>query len=510
MTKKWVIPNKEWYLRSTQDGLEFIGPERNISLEFSDLEDSLERIAAMLSGRQSISQDPDDESIREVIQYLTAKGILQTREHKPQEVGLLSEAEQRLWKARSVFVGSHGPVRIAYRLDPLQSNFPLFSYHALTAKYIPIGESEEEWAGGIDRDPVIAELKAVMEALERWSSGVIPEGELQECSAKKLGENALDPRSVVAYARQQYRRKSFPLTPFSKERKYKWKSVTTFPEGKSWYLPIECLYYPIGSRIVLDPYTFANSSGIAAGFSFEEAITRGVYEAIERDAFMCAWINRQSMPRVQVETLPQEEQLRVRNMEEFEYKLYVVDLTLDLAPVALVIAVHETKKPALTLGAASNLNFLSAVKKAISEVEYQLYWALRHPDDILTIESQRDVKDVLDHMRLYSSHKYLSRARFLWEGVQSCCPKIDFVEPKDELGELLKILESTGKKLVLVDLTPPLLREFGIWVIRSIPLGLIPISFGYGMEPLGMPRFRQVAISSNSWSRQIPFTHPFA
>ena len=509
MIQKWVIPNEGWYLRSTQDGLEFIGSERNISLEFPDLEDYRERIAAMLSGRQIVSQDPDDESIREVIQDLTAKGILQTRELKPQEVGSLSEAEQHLWKVRSAFVGSHGPVHTAYRLDPLQSNFPLLSYHALTAKYISSGENEEEWAGGIDQDPILAELKAVMETLERWSSGIIPEAELRECSAKQLGESAFDPRRVIAYSKRQYRRKYFPLTPFANERKYRWKSVTTFPEGKTGYLPIECLYYPIPLKRVSNPYTFANSSGVAAGFSFEEAVLRGVYEAMERDAFMVTWINRQSMPRIQIDTLPEEERFRVRNIEELGYKLHLVNLTLDLAPVVLAVAVHETEKPALTLGAASNLNFLDAIKKALSEVEYQLYWTLRHPDHIRTIKNQKEVTNVLDHMGLFSSQKHLSKAQFLWEGPEVLCPSLDGDNP-DELGRLLQTLEAFGEKLVVADLTPPLLKEFGVYVIRSIPIGLVPISFGYGMEPLGSPRLSKVDLPGNPWPRQKPFTHPFA
>lgn len=508
MKKEWVVLERKWNLCPTQDGLELVTPERNVVLGLSDPEDNRDRIASILFGRRRIPQGPENKIVRQMIQTLEAQGILKRQEEKPTNSHSVSKLEQLVWKLRSAFVGSQGPIRIVYHLDPSKSSFSS-SLYAVTAKYTVNGKAEEGSAGGTDEDPLIAELKAIMEALERWASGVIPEAELLKSTARKIGVNALNPQEVVAYTRKQYAHKLFPLKPFSTERKYHWKSVMTFPGRQTQYLPLECLYYPVPPKLTRFPYTFANSSGVAAGFSFKEALMRSIYEVIERDAFMLTWINRLSMPKIQIETLPEKERLRIHKLEELGYRIHLVNLTRDLVPVVLAIAVHDTKKPALVLGAASNFNFLTAMSKAISEVEYILYWALRYPDDVRTFEDPRKVMDVLDHMALYASQRYLSKAGFLWEGPEIPCPDDTLISKKHELEKLLQTLESNGKQLIVADLTPPSLREYGVWVIRSIPLGLVPISFGYEMEPLGMKRIREVVGKGDGWQGK-PFTHPFA
>ncbi len=509
MKREWTVLVEGWHLRSTQYGLELVGPERNISLEFQASNNNRRRIAAILSGYQMIPQSPSDKSVRETIQSLEAQGILRRQDDKPIDLHSDSKTEQLLWKLGSAFVGSQGPISVIYHLNPAESNLSKSSFHLVIAKYILHEGTKEEWARGADDDPSIAELKATMEALERWASGVIPEKELLKCSAQELGSKALDPQQIVAYSKWQYQQNGFQFTPFSPMREYLWKEVMTFPRGNLRYLPVECLYYPISQKIAPTPYTFASSSGVAAAFSFEDAVMGGIYEAIERDAFMLAWLNRLSFPRIENTTLPKKEHLRIRWFEEMGYKLHMVDLTLDLSPVILAIAVHKTEKPALVLGAASNFDVLVAMSKAIGEIEHQLYWQLRHPDRIRAIEDATQVRGVLDHLALYSSQKNLAKAEFLWKGASIPYHRFPFGNRKRELEKLLKLLESNGKEVIVADLTPPSLKKLGVWVIRSIPVGLVPISFGYGMEPLGMPRIREMSGKRKGW-RGKPFTHPFA
>ena len=229
---------------------------------------------------------------------------------------------------------------------------------------------------------------------------------------------------------------------------------------------------------------------------------------------MMVWLKRITMPTIQRASLPEDLQNRIGEIEELGYRVSLVNITLDLAPVVLVAIVNNQREPALILGTASNLNLLEACSKALAEVEQQLYWNLKSFTPTYILSDYRKVKKVSDHAALYHTSQYLPKASFLWSGnaqfLQVPQKKLD-----DELEKMLKILSSHKKQLIVADLTPISLRKLGIQVLRAIPLGLVPISFGYGMEPLGMPRLKRspkeiTRLKQNPWPDNVPFTHPFA
>jgi len=505
---RWVILDKEWLLRPVQDGLELLTPERNIALELSEPE-RRDEIASILLGEVPVA---NNEGIQETISGLIKQGILQYSNHKPLGIER-TETEKQTWKLWKSIVGSQGPVYEVYWLDLTQSRFSPRGVHLFTAKYRE-GVEDIAWAFANDqKDRNLAELKAIMEALERHACSLVPFAELIRTSAKKLGGSAIDPREVVSYTREQYRNNP-SLLPFSSSREYYWKEVMIFPGREKRYLPADCLYFPLDEKIFPRPYTFANSSGVAAGFNFKEILVRALYETIERDAFMIVWLKRITMPVIQKISLPKNIQGRIEEIEELGYQVFLVNITLDLAPVILVATVGYHCKPALILGTASNLNLLEACSKALAEVEQQLYWNLKSSTPSYILSDYKKVKRVSDHAALYHTSQYLPKASFLWSGgarpLQVTQEKLD-----DEFERILKILSSHKKQLIVADLTPISLKELGIQVIRAIPLGLVPISFGYGMEPLGMPRLKRppeaiTRLKQNPWPDNVPFTHPFA
>lgn len=255
-------------------------------------------------------------------------------------------------------------------------------------------------------------------------------------------------------------------------------------------------------------YTAANSSGVAAGLSFEDALLRALYEAIERDAFMLVWLNRMRMPRVDLRTIPGKYRERILAIEMLDYKIHFVDITVDLTPVMLAIAVSESVRPSLALGAGSGARLEQAIGKALSEVEQQLYWAWRRPEIARSISDPKEVRNVLDHMALYASPEHLSKANFLWTG--ELRPFRQSGWHSEDILAVAHELKQHGIEIAVLDVTPPYLKAAGVWVIRAIPLGLVPISFGYGTEPLGTERIQRMVGRKTPWPGAIPFTHPFA
>lgn len=497
--------NGNWRVRPTQDGLELMTPERNIALELSDLS-FRDELTAILVGDAEIPTGSN--AVGETLQRLESVGAISRRETLSHHE---SKRDETAWRIRRDLVGSRGPVISVYWLDPSQSRMSLSQTHLFTAKYRERtgheDETQEAWASGSDTNWEQAEFKAIMEAAERHACGVIPQEQLVRSTARKLGNQAISPKKLVSYTKAQYRN-GLPFVPFSQDREYWWKSVTILPDGHEMYLPVECLYYPVEHELAPNPYTAASSSGVAAGLSLEDALLRALYEAIERDAFMVTWLNRASMPLIDQQTIPEECRERIRSLESIGYRLYLVDITLEFSSVVLALAVGEQVQPALVLGTAANPNTEKAVSKALGEVENQLYWERRNPENMHSISDPAEVNGVLDHAALYASPEHLPKAAFLWSGKTRPINRSNScIQDPSTLVEKLK---QHGIETAVLDLTPEYLKRAGVWVVRVLPLGLIPISFGYGNEPLGMARYRQTARMGTPWPKSTPFTHPFA
>jgi ribosomal protein S12 methylthiotransferase accessory factor len=519
---RWVRINQNWILRPTVEGLELIScdGEQVIALALEGSKTDVSECISIFRGEKPFYTQ--EESLGELLTDLSGRGAITLSKSQPVDLRTKENSKnlKRLWQIRSRLVGSNTPVPKIYWFDPLLSRCSVLGVHLFNAQYTIGGvgtQYETDWSTGISDDLELAELKSIMEALERHASGIIPTSELVRASAYQLGDDVIDPTRLATYTEKQYQG-ALGLTKFTPDREYFWKEVTTFPGWKRKYLPIDCIYYPIPVEFIPEePYTLANSSGVASGFSFEEALLRGLYEICERDAFMVVWLNRLVMPKIPIDLLSSRSKERVSAITEFGYTVHLIDLTLDNVPVVLALAVNREKIPALVLGMSANLlNVLSAADKALQEVLQQLWWNFRRDYKVAVLKNPKKVSDVRDHAALYASAKYLSRAEFLWKGEVRTLEATPYPISSlaNELERVCSILEQIGSEVIVADLTPSYLRKAGVWVVRAISLGLIPVSFGYGLEPLGMPRIKmlpkRLGLKPKPWRRGKPFTHPYA
>ena len=60
--------------------------------------------------------------------------------------------------------------------------------------------------------------------------------------------------------------------------------------------------------------------------------------------------------------------------------------------------------------------------------------------------------------------------------------------PPEALGRLVSILRDRGLEAVAVDLSTDELRRAGLWVVRVVIPGLLPVSFVHRARHLGSPR----------------------
>ncbi|MGO4438279.1 YcaO-like family protein [Rhizobium sp. RAF56] len=218
-----------------------------------------------------------------------------------------------------------------------------------------------------------------MEAYERWSA-VYPGQEA--CTFASFAEleskKAIDPRQLLLFSDRQVERankwnarigQDHWIPPaFRQHTQIPWVKVTNLETGL-----IACA--PAPYCFLSFPYPFklgfcaADSSGLAAGESREEAIQSGLLELIERDAVAVWWYNCLRMPSVSVPESQRELLASItRWLKSLGRELYLINLTTDLmAPVVAAVA-YSVKGPGIWIGTAAGLDIHQALESSLGEL----------------------------------------------------------------------------------------------------------------------------------------------
>jgi len=364
-------------------------------------------------------------------------------------------------------------------------------------------EYERPHTWGRDTDPWLAMRKAIAEAIEREGFRE-PRGIVQGRMAEV--KTALHPHQFVMYRPAQYASPDFFYQPFDPAHSYPWTAAVDLISGKSVHVLAELVF----SRDSLTaqgyatprPYTQVTSSGCAAGVSLEDASLRALLEVIERDAFMRHWLNQEAGLLVPHGKTPKPIIARVAALEAAGCRISLQQLPSQWAHVALISAQHE-ELHFTTMGTAANANFGAALDSALGELEARVYaWVHGHAP---SISDPKEVRTTEHHFELYGLKRYFKRADKVLFPTQgqtlTAWPKS---LPVSSLPQLVKRFAGRNVQPLIVDITPKNCYidqgRTPLSVVKALIPGLLPISFGYQREPLGMvPRIHPGS----------KFPHPF-
>jgi ribosomal protein S12 methylthiotransferase accessory factor len=365
------------------------------------------------------------------------------------------------------------------------------------------GGAEVSAAWGSDKTASLAHDKAVAELLERKACAEpkrLTRGRFIDVAG------ALRSDHVVSYLPDQYRRADFPFSRFQEKKIYYWGRGEDFFSGRSVSVLAEHLFFASSLKKVVrgKPCTSTTTSGVAAHVDAGIAIQNAVFELIERDAFMHAWLTRGATPVVRLATLPSEIKQRLAVLKSEGFGVVVKDISRRYAPVAMIVA--QNKKHRTTLVTAScAFDVEDAVAHGLSEIEL----VVQNPGPSRAKFDPTHVSTPEDHLALYTNSPYFRKADFL-ATPSAVLPFSRFgVHATDSWTGLLARLKQEGRKLFCFDLTDRRKNELfmanrgktqRLVVVRAIIPGLVPMSFGYGQEPLGM--------LANGWRNSV-FPHPF-
>ena len=368
-----------------------------------------------------------------------------------------------------------------------------------------------------------ARSAAIGEGLERYCCSVFSPSDLICASAEALdGEHALCRASDFAlFHPEQPGRYPLPgeQTPIA------WTWGWSLLHDRPLLVPA-CLvympYFPCFRELDEQVAAPAVSTGLACATSIDQAILGGIYELVERDAFMVAWSNRLPVPRVDPQSHPELRRLYRERLQREGLEYVLVQTTSDI-PIAsflcLLIDEHRTP-PMICVGGATSLDPVRAAGKAMAEAVQTREWAKFLGGRGKTFDFApdfSDIRDFEDHVALYGYGDMLHAVRFLLE---SDCVAADWDsrsggDARTDLDTVLGMLGERGLEAIAVDLTTPDVAQCGLHVTRAMVPELQPLDADYLHRFLGgrrlyeAPRRMGYADAPTTIDTLNPYPHPY-
>ncbi len=329
----------------------------------------------------------------------------------------------------------------------------------------------------------------------------------------RRGLEALEPKDIALFSQAQYARPGFPFAPLERTTKIGWAPGVSLISGRQVYLPAQIVYFRYRLQEGERPIAYSTSSGCACATTMEEALLKGLFEQVERDAAMITWFARLSPPKVDLERFPAvRDKFSSVGLFGPTRSFEVMDTTLDV-PIPSFMGVARVvvaRKERHFVGGSANLDPAAGVFKTLLELGQGVPF-------IKTILIHNPMPDKLafdnfdDNLRFYASEKNAGHLAFLFgsDKISEARPDAESRDHAALLRQALGILRSHGLDAIAVDHTTPDVASLGLVVARVYVPGFVQL--GVPSSPfLGSNRLfeapRKIGVNVTELN---PLPHPY-
>ncbi|WP_055593625.1 TOMM precursor leader peptide-binding protein [Streptomyces hirsutus] len=348
----------------------------------------------------------------------------------------------------------------------------------------------------------------VLEGLERFA-GMRARGRAVTLTAAldDLGPDAVDPRETGLYTDDFHRANPW-VPPFAPDRAIPWVWGWSLRNGRPRPVPeILAFYHKPG---IEHRFVQESSNGCASGGSLEEAVLSGLMEALERDAFLLAWHGMQPLREIDPSTSADPRtRFMVDRMAMYGYRARFFDTRITFpVPVVTGVAERFDGGPArMCFGAGASLDPEAALAAALCEIATDSVQLLhrfeRNAAGYLAMAADHEkITSLHDHPLVYAVPEMGRHADFLlrqsaparpssvadlaWSRADGSGPDV-----RDDLLAAVESVTSAGFDVVVVDQTTPEQHALGLYTVKVLVPGLLPLDFGWSRQRARhMPRMR--------------------
>jgi ribosomal protein S12 methylthiotransferase accessory factor len=326
---------------------------------------------------------------------------------------------------------------------------------------------------------------------------------------------AIDPRQFVLHDNTDGSQPLRVLTDYHDELVHNWVWARSFAKGDSRLIPEQLAYYRLKNQpdAPINRYVYECSNGCALGSSREEAILYGLFEVIERDAYLTTWYGR--IPPVPLDlSTALDPQIRLLHCQAsaLGYELYVFDITMESkVPAVWALLVNPaTDAPVKSYSAAgAHLDPEKAVISALVEVMtsmmvYEESLPAYQQKAASMLADVSLVRDMADHVLLYAQAETLDWLSFLFTETAAVSLQRRFADFYQQPAEqnLTALLQQVIARCVaaygdvlVVDQSFAALAPLDLHAVKVLVPNTHTITFGHQYQRVSLARVNQARIA---------------
>jgi ribosomal protein S12 methylthiotransferase accessory factor len=337
-------------------------------------------------------------------------------------------------------------------------------------------------------------LKALCEAIERHSLSAF-EGKQVVATSKQLGNRAIDVTKLKYFSSMQLRQDAYSHFRFTQETLFQWIRGRDLLRNRDVLIPSQLALLPYRSpreRII----RFPDSTGAACEVSKNAAISRGIFEVFERDAYMCWFLTNSKATLI---NLKDSRNVHLRKIEEvfrrYLLELIVLKLPSNLPfPIIMAVVIDKTGiGPAVTVGLKAHYDLVEAVTGSVAEACQCRPWIRDLLSRRVSTQLLRPKKiSTFGERALYwADVNKISKIVRLWQGAQE--RHVDQLSNSGftvsdwaaALQEVLQMARRLSLDVYAVNVTPARVADHGFVVAKVIIPQAQPVYFNEAYPYLG-------------------------
>ncbi len=314
-----------------------------------------------------------------------------------------------------------------------------------------------------------------------------------------------------------------PFAEFHDDLTLNWYKLRNLTKQREDFIPACVINIPYKPNLPNEKIiSFAVSTGAACSTSLKDAIVKGVFELIERDAFMIVWRNQIKIPKVNISQNHELVKLfnEVFERPGIEYDIYYSSLDFGIPSFFGVLT--DKREPAWgrVVGGACHINPETAIIKTFLELVQGLKWrdhkkkSISQPID--AGEKYGKINSFEKRMEFYSFNQETESAfDFLKDVTEIDYNDIPRINDIDIYEYLINELDTKGLDVLAIDITPFEARECGLYVSKVVIPGLEIMEGDYNYPFLKTTRWQKVPVDLGLKKTQAdisnlnPFPHPY-
>jgi len=352
---------------------------------------------------------------------------------------------------------------------------------------------------------------SILEALERFAGHAPRNRKTVVRDSFRNLEAAIDPRQFVLHDPDDGSKSLRVVTDYHDDLVHNWVWAHSFASADSRLIPEQLAYYRLQNQpdAPINRYVYECSNGCALGSSREEAILYGLFEVIERDAYLTTWYGR--IPPVALDlSTALDPQIRLLHAQAsaLGYELYVFDITMESkvpAVWAMLINPAADAKVKSYCAAGAHIDPEKAVMSALVEVmtsmmvyEESLPGFAEKAAAMLADVSL--VRDMADHVLLYAQAETLDWLSFLFTSAPAVSLQQRFAgfyqQPAEQnltliLQQVIQRCVAAYGDVLVVDQSFAALAPLELHAVKVLVPNTHTITFGHQYQRVSLARVNQ-------------------